>query len=173
MLSKARKLLAPALLILFVSLGRQSAAETVLPRTTGTAGQLGPNQEEIKLKRQRLKANCAGTMIINVTLPEGYHLNSEAAQRYKISLVRGASIKLDPKTAARTSRGLKLPLEVSFDTLAKGPAELKVQLTLFYCREDNNGTCHIKTLVFHVPIEVTDEEGAPSEIRVEGRIEVK
>jgi hypothetical protein len=35
-----------------------------------------------------------------------------------------------------------------------------VQLTLFYCREDNTGTCRIKTLVWGVPLEVTKDASA-------------
>ena len=46
-----------------------------------------------------------------------------------------------------------------------------MQLTLYYCREDNTGTCRIKTLVFRAPVEITGEAGAPREIKLEGKVE--
>jgi hypothetical protein len=51
-----------------------------------------------------------------------------------------------------------------------GSATLKVQVTLFYCREDNTGTCRIKTLVWRAPINVTNDGGAPSEVKVHGKL---
>ena len=144
-----------------------------LSNTTESADSTGPNQEEIRLAPQRLKANRAGRAIINVSLPEGNHLNPAAAQRYRMTLVSGTAIKLDPQAAARATKSLTLPLELSFATLDQGRAELRIQLTLFYCREDNTGTCNIKTLIFHAPVEVTDEQSAPSELRLQGKVEEK
>jgi hypothetical protein len=43
-------------------------------------------------------------------------------------------------------------------------------MTLFYCREDNTGTCQIKTLAWRAPIEITSEANAPREIKVQGEI---
>jgi hypothetical protein len=56
-------------------------------------------------------------------------------------------------------------------TLKPGAAELQVRLTLYYCREDNTGTCRIKTLVWRAPVEVTAKAGAPREIRLLGKVE--
>jgi hypothetical protein len=47
---------------------------------------------------------------------------------------------------------------------------LRVQLTLFYCREDNTGTCLIKTLVWRVPVEVSAAANAASEIVVQAKL---
>jgi hypothetical protein len=51
-----------------------------------------------------------------------------------------------------------------------GPADLRVQVTLFYCREDNTGTCLIKTLVWRVPVEVTTHPTALNEIRLQAKL---
>ena len=45
-----------------------------------------------------------------------------------------------------------------------------MQVTLFYCREDNTGTCRIKTLVWQVPVEVTNNPNAPTEIKIQGKL---
>jgi hypothetical protein len=51
-----------------------------------------------------------------------------------------------------------------------GSARLRVQLTLFYCREDNTGTCRIKTLIWQAPVEVTNDANAPNEVKVQGKL---
>ena len=70
-----------------------------------------------------------------------------------------------------TSKDLRLPLRLSLRALSPGAASLRVRLTLYYCREDNTGTCRIKTLVFDAPVEVTAAAGAPHEIKLQGRVE--
>jgi hypothetical protein len=42
-------------------------------------------------------------------------------------------------------------------------------VTLFYCREDNTGTCHIKTLIWQVPVNVAN--ASPNrEIKLQGKL---
>jgi len=144
------------------------------PTTTATAtlsDSAGPNAEEIKVAPQRLRTGGDGSLVVNVELPAGYHLNSAAPQRYKVSLENGATaLALDTETAARSSKDLQLPVRLHLRAVAKGSAEMRIQLTLFYCREDNTGTCRIKTLVWRAPVEVTDDPEAPREIKVQGRV---
>jgi DNA-binding beta-propeller fold protein YncE len=129
----------------------------------------GPNAEEIKVPAQKLRAGADGALQIDVELPEGYHLNPLAPQRYKVS-VEGKSLTVDEKTAARASKDLKLPVRVPLNASAAGAATVHAQVTLFYCREDNTGTCRIKTLVWQVPVEVTSDANAPSEVKVHGKL---
>jgi thiol-disulfide isomerase/thioredoxin/sugar lactone lactonase YvrE len=130
---------------------------------------VGPNAEEIKVPAQKLRAGADGTLQIDVELPEGYHLNPQAPQRYKVS-VEGKNLTVDEKTAARASKDLKLPVRVPLNATAAGAATVHAQVTLFYCREDNTGTCRIKTLVWQVPVEVTSDANAPAEVKVRGKL---
>src|SRR5437763_384945 len=77
----------------------------------------------------------------------------------------------DAKTLGTTAKDLRLPLRLPLRALAPGAVSLRVRLTLYYCREDNTGTCRIKTLVFDAPVEVTAAAGAPHEIKLQGRVE--
>lgn len=135
-----------------------------------------PNSQEIKLMMQRVRGGAEGNVKVSVDLPLGYHLNPAAPQRYRVSVENGSEHltlgvgSSEEKFVRGSSKDLKLPLLLPFRTLSSGQAELRVQLTLFYCREDNTGTCRIKTLVWKVPIEVTNEATAGSEISVETRI---
>jgi hypothetical protein len=128
----------------------------------------GPNAEEIKVAKQTIRAGD-GSVQIDVELPDGYHLNPLAPQRYKVS-VEGKSLVVDEKTAARASKDLKLPVRVPLKATAAGSATVRAQVTLFYCREDNTGTCRIKTLVWQVPVEVTSDANAPADVKVRGKL---
>jgi DNA-binding beta-propeller fold protein YncE len=130
---------------------------------------VGPNAEDIKVAAQKVRAGANGALQIDVELPSGYHLNPEAPQRYKVS-VDGKTLTIDEKVAARSTKDLKLPLRVPFNATGVGPATVRAQVTLFYCREDNTGTCRIKTLVWEVPVEVTSDASAPTELKLQGKL---
>ena len=129
----------------------------------------GPNAEEVKVAPQRLRAGTNGVLQVDVELPAGYHLNPMAPQRYKVS-VDGKSLTVDEKVAARASKDLKLPLRIPLQVSDAGPATIRAQVTLFYCREDNTGTCRIKTLVWQAPVEITSDTNAPTEVKLQGKL---
>ena len=129
-----------------------------------------PNAEEIKLAPQRLRAGD-DVLFINVELPGGYHLNPSAPQRYKVSVETGAQVLgLNQQDASRSAKGLTLPVRIPVRASGAGAAELRVALTFVYCREDNTGTCRIKTLVWRAPVEVVNDTNAAGEIRLSGRV---
>ena len=119
--------------------------------------------------------------MVQVDLPAGYHLNPMAPQRYRVSVESGGQqIGLVSSSATgsagrerevkETSKNLRLPLRIPFRAYEAGKAELRVQLTLFYCREDNTGTCRIKTLVWRAPVEVATDTVASNEIKIQGKV---
>jgi len=130
---------------------------------------VGPNAEEIKAPSQKLRAGADGVLQIDVELPHGYHLNPLAPQRYKVS-VDGKSLAVDESQASRTAKDLKLPLRIPVTAPTAGSATVRAQVTLFYCREDNTGTCRIKTLVWQLPVEVTTDANAPTEVKLQGKL---
>ncbi len=108
---------------------------------------------------------------MNVELPPGYHLNPSAPQRYRISVENGTqSIVIDAANATRSAAGLQLPIRVPMRAANDGAAELKASFSFVYCREDNTGTCRIKTLVWRAPVEVVNDPAASAEIKVSARI---
>ena len=131
---------------------------------------VAPNAEEIKTPAQRLRTGANAALEINVELPQGYHLNPMAPQRYKIAVEDGKNISIDENVASRSAKDLKLPLRIPLNVVNEGTASIRAQVTLFYCREDNTGTCRIKTLVWQLPIEVTADSNAPNEVKVSGKL---
>ncbi len=155
----------------------------VLVAANKTDDEALPNSEEIVLAPQRLQTGVEATLLIEVDLPPGYHLNPAAPQRYRVSVESGPAqlgLRSDSQTGespgehankvlSRTVKNLQLPLRVSLRTFESGKAELKTQVTLFYCREDNTGTCLIKTLIWRAPVEVTSG-GLSNVIRIQGKL---
>ena len=131
---------------------------------------VGPNAEEIKVATQQLRAGAGAQLQIDVELPPGYHLNPMAPQRYKISADGGKSLTIDDNAAARATKDVKLPILIPLNTTGTGPTNVRAQVTLFYCREDNTGTCRIKTLVWQAPVEVTNDASAPKVVKFQGRV---
>jgi len=131
---------------------------------------VAPNAEEIKVPAQQIKVGPNATLEIDAELPPGYHLNPMAPQRYKISVDGNKSLSVDEKIAARSAKDLTLPLRIPLNATSGGSTNLRAQVTLFYCREDNTGTCRIKTLVWQVPVQITADANAPSEIKLRGKL---
>jgi hypothetical protein len=143
----------------------------------------GPNIQEAKAAAQRVAADGPLTLTVDVALPTGYHVNPSAPQRCRVEVASGRehlaieAFTTNPAPAASqgisstTFKGVGVPMRVALRALKPGAAELHVRLTLYYCREDNTGTCRIKTLVWLAPVELTNEDGALREIKLRGKVE--
>jgi hypothetical protein len=73
--------------------------------------------------------------------------------------------------ALRSTRGSQLPIRVPVKASITGVADLHASFTFVYCREDNTGTCRIKTLIWRAPVEVVTAPEAPSSIKLEAKVE--
>ena len=137
---------------------------------TAVNNEVAPNAEEVKLPSQRLRAGDAA-VVINVDLPTGYHLNPAAPQRYVVSIQQGTEeLKTSPTNVNKTGKGLTLPIRVPIG-LGAGAATARVSFTFVYCREDNTGTCRIKTLQWQAPLEVVNDANITNEINLHGKVD--
>lgn len=145
---------------------------------TATTEEVAPNAEEIQLPLQRVRSGEA-SLVLNVELPAGYHLNPSAPQRYSLSI---GSAREDPKkpllTKSKTERGLSLPVRVPFSFVSgvtgeHVPFTLQASFTFVYCRDDNTGTCRIKTLNWRAPVEVVNDPTVSDEVRLSGKVAVE
>ncbi|MEK6333880.1 MAG: thioredoxin-like domain-containing protein [Acidobacteriota bacterium] len=140
------------------------------PVTNQSSAEVAPNAEEIKLAPQKIRTG-QNLILINVELPSGYHLNPSAPQRYKVSVEQGGpALTLDPQQASGNAKGLPLPIRIPFAAPAAGALELRASFTFVYCREDNTGTCRIKSLLWRAPVEVVSDASAPTEIKLSARV---
>ncbi|MGH9915091.1 MAG: hypothetical protein ACRD63_07365, partial [Pyrinomonadaceae bacterium] len=117
------------------------------------------------------------SIIFDVTLPAGYHLNPTAPTRYKVDIEKGVeriAFEVKDKAQSGSSAGKvsKLPFRIPVRALSQGDAQLQLRLILYYCRQDNTGTCRIKTLVWRAPVKVTAGEGAATELKAVAKLEL-
>lgn len=98
-----------------------------------------PNRQIITLEPREVSADSMNEISIDLTFPEGYHLNPNAPHRLEISTEKSAR------------RFNSLPLTVPFKAAADA-TEITVKATLTYCREDNTGVCRLKSFVWVVPV---------------------
>ncbi len=140
-----------------------------------------PNVQEVPVKAQRVRPGSDGTLVIGVDLPNGYHLNPSAPLRYRLSVEKGTEHfnfrseeeRGEQPVVSGSARELRLPLRLPFRALESGEAQLRIQVTVVYCRKDNTGTCFIRTLVWLAPVEITTEAGAATEIKVVASVDSK
>src|SRR5215471_9214278 len=138
-------------------------------QATSSNLEVAPNAEEITLPAQKLHAGDA-TVVINVDLPAGYHMNPAAPQRYTIAIQKdGEQLKTAPVDISKSARGLALPIRIPIGVNA-GSAIARASFTFVYCREDNTGVCRIKTLQWQAPLEVVNDATAANEINLHGKV---
>jgi DNA-binding beta-propeller fold protein YncE len=155
--------------------GLQPPSANAVVADSAETSEAAPNAEQTQLPTQRLAATGDAALVVDVALPAGHHLNPDAPNRYAVLVEDGAQrlalVDADPKALAKTAKDLRLPLRLPLRANATGTARLRVSLRLYYCREDNTGTCRIKTLVWLVPVELTAEPDAPREVKLQGKVE--
>ena len=128
------------------------------------------NEEEIKLPVQKIRS-ADGSILLNLQLPAGYHLNPSAPHRYSVSVSDGSQlISIDSNSAVRTLKNVELPVQIPFHVSGQGTAQLNASFSFVYCREDNTGVCRIKTLKWQAPIEVTNDAGAATQVILTAKV---
>jgi hypothetical protein len=95
--------------------------------------------------------NTSGTLVLNVALPQGFHLTVDAPQSVQ-ARVEGNGVKLATKSLK--DKSVKLPIQMNFASMSRGKGTFVVSANLNYCADDN-GICKINALRLRVPFEVT------------------
>ena len=121
-----------------------------------------PNLKENKTEIMEIGAGAINSALVNIKLPDGFHLNPSAPNRFEISTDDAKIVKLANPSGKFTS----LPLSIPFQAASAGSANLRVKLNVYYCREDNTGACLIKTLVWQIPLRVSPSKKPPVAIEL-------
>jgi DNA-binding beta-propeller fold protein YncE len=100
------------------------------------------------LPTQTLAPNAAGELVLNISLPAGFKLNTEAPQKFDAK-IEGAGLSLS-KAQIRNA-DFHLPLRVPFKGGKAGQSGTLVATVLVnYCSTDNS-VCKFKTLELQAP----------------------
>lgn len=131
------------------------------------------NADEIAVPEQTVGSNNGLNIKVSVVLPAGHHLNAQAPQRYTVSVVKGEEFvalsngKSSLNGPVDPAKGF--PVAIPLTAKHAGSSEIRLQLAVYYCREDNTGTCRIKTLVWRVPVRI-DANAKQTEIEVKATV---
>ena len=128
--------------------------------TKTDAGSFAPNLRENKTEIREVAAGAPSSLLVRLKLPDGFHLNPNAPNRYEITTDDAKIVKV----AGGAQKFGQLPLTVPFQAIQAGSTNVKIKLTVYYCREDNTGVCLIKTLVWQVPLKISAQKKDAAEI---------
>jgi hypothetical protein len=122
----------------------------------GFEGMAWMDGEAINMPLQTIKAGAEGRLVINFELPTGYKLNPAAPCSYAV-YVHGPGIQVPNSGQPLSAHASEFPLTLSFHTSpGRHRAELEVEATFYWCREDNTGVCMIQSARWHVPLETSE-----------------
>ncbi len=135
------------------------------PNVEETA-EFSPNLEEKTVEAQTVSPNSKISLVFNVKMPEGFHLNVAAPNRFELS-ANEKPFKLENNL----QKFKTMPLEIPFQTGEKGEKKLNAKMTVYYCREDNTGVCKIKTLAWQIPLKIADGKQNSSKIELSAKVD--
>ena len=105
-----------------------------------------------------LKADSEIQLTLNINLPKGYHVNPNAPLIYRIDA--GSGIQVEQSNREVRSEKPELPIKIFGKTTSDVQnTDLKVSVSFYYCREDNQGACYMDAVVWHLPIKIDKESG--------------
>ena len=134
-------------------------------RTKAEAKPSFPDAAQVPLETVRLKPVDGKIRLhVELTLPEGYKINPLAPLRYLVEaegtsgpIVRdglGRLVRVEPPSDAFD---IELPA-----TASAGSDKLKISLQYYYCQKGSEGVCKAGSVIWSVPIELSDEATASS-----------
>ena len=112
----------------------------------------------IELSVKTLKADADIQLTLNIQLPKGYHLNPDAPLICRIDT--GEGIYFERGNQDIRIEKPELPVKISGKTTSDVQnTDVKVSVSFYYCREDNQGACFIDAVVCHQPIKLDKDTG--------------
>ena len=118
-----------------------------------------------------VKPGVDAELLVDLKLPEGYHLNPLAPLSYQVKKIDGDGVAFANGNQKTLIQGAKLPITIPFKSLGhESRSTVELAMTVYYCRTDNQGLCYIKSLDLTQPIEVA---ASSSETTIPIKVELK
>ena len=117
------------------------------------------DDEPVTMPTQSLMAGATGELTINLELPSGYKVNPAAPVTYAV-YVQGDGLQVPNAGRPLSAHAIELPLRLAWLTLSgTHRAALDIEVTFYWCREDNTGVCMIQSARWHVPVSISETDG--------------
>ena len=115
--------------------------------------EMPPFTKSLDLSLKTLKADADIQLTLNINLPKGYHLNPNAPLVYTVETGKGIQIEQGNREVRleKPALPIKIPFKTGSEVLS---TDLKVSVSFYYCREDNQGTCFIDAIGWRLPIKI-------------------
>ena len=112
----------------------------------------------VELPLKTLKADSEIQLTLNIQLPKGYHVNPNAPLIYRIDT--GSGIQVEQANREVRLEKPELPIKISGKTTPEVQStDLKISVSFYYCREDNQGACYMDAVVWHQPVKIDKDTG--------------
>jgi len=112
----------------------------------------------VELPLKTLKADSEIQLTLNIQLPKGYHVNPNAPLIYRIDA--GSGIQVEQSNRDVRLEKPELPIKISGKTTSDVQStDVKISVSFYYCREDNQGACYIDAVVWHQPVKIDKDTG--------------
>ena len=117
-----------------------------------------PFTKSFALPLKILKPDADIQLSLNINLPKGYHLNPDAPLICRIDA--GEGIYFERGNQDIRIEKPELPVKISGKTTSEEKStDLKVSVSFYYCREDNQGACFVDAVIWKLPIKLDKESG--------------
>ncbi len=117
-----------------------------------------PFARSVELPLKTLKMGSDIQLTLNINLPKGYHVNPNAPLIYRIDA--GSGIQVEQANREVRLEKPELPIKISFKTASEEKStDLKVSVSFYYCRGDNQGACFIDAVIWQLPIKIEKDTG--------------
>src|SRR3989339_1507017 len=124
-----------------------------------------PFARSVELPLKTLKMGSDIQLTLNINLPKGYHVNPNAPLIYRIDAGSGIQVE-QPNREVRLGKP-ELPIKIPFKTTSEVQStDVKVSVSFYYCREDNQGACYIDAVIWKLPIKI-DKDTADTAVTLD------
>ena len=107
----------------------------------------------VELPLKTLKMGSDIQLTLNINLPKGYHVNPNAPIIYRIDA--GSGIQVEQSNLEVRLEKPELPIKITGKTTSEVQStDVKVSVSFYYCREDNQGACYIDAVVWKQPVKI-------------------
>jgi len=101
---------------------------------------------------------------------KGYHVNPNAPLIYRIDA--GSGIQVEQSNREMRVEKPELPINIPFKTTAEVQStDVKVSVSFYYCREDNQGACFIDAVIWKLPVKI-DKDSESTEILLDYQVKL-
>ena len=140
---------------------RPRASEPVAPRSLRLADL--PGTPTIRTEPLRLAMGKDSTLTLNLKLPTDHHLTKDAGSRWQVIASDDSPVAIDEVKAAgalKENSMINIPVKLK---KGAGLGHIRIEAIAYFCKDD--GPCQVSGVLFEVPVELSQADTNPLELK--------